>query len=261
MVDAVEDVLIERSGMVTRITLNRPERRNALTVPMMHAIRAAVDGAQNDPDCRLIVLTGAGDRAFCAGADLISDDTPFKPDFSELSLPFADLLRAFHGSSVPILCVVNGACVAGGMGFLGVCDIAIASSTAKFGMPEAKVGIFPMQIVAVLQGLIPERDMRELCITGRIIDADEACGTRLVNRVVPPERLGAEAEAWIDRILTSSPMAIRRGKYALRAMRDMSFEQMIAFAETMVGPMIMTQDAREGIEAFAQKRSPNWPNA
>lgn len=258
--DATDDVLIRRSGQVMHITLNRPQRRNALTVPMMDAIRLAVETAHQD-DCRVIVLTGAGDRAFCAGADLTSDDTPFKPDFAQLSLPFANLLRALQACTLPILCVVNGACVAGGMGFLGICDVAIASSTAKFGMPEAKVGIFPMQIVAVLQGLIPERDMRELCVTGRIIEADEASSIRLVNRVVPPEELGAETDIWIERMIASSPMAIRRGKYAMRAMRDMSFEQMIAFAETMVGPMILTEDAREGMTAFAQKRSPNWPNA
>ncbi len=256
-----EDVVISCMGHVVRVTLNRPERRNALTVPMMDAVREAVEAAQTDPDCRAIVLTGAGDRAFCAGADLSSDDTPFKPDFAQLSLPFANLLRAMQASSLPILCAVNGTCVAGGMGFMGVCDIVIASATAKFGMPEAKVGIFPMQIVAVLQGLIPERDMRELCLTGRIMDAEEANRIRLVNCVVPPDQLEAEIRSWTGMVLAASPMAIRRGKYAMRAMRDMSFEQMIAFAETMVGPMIMTQDAREGLEAFAQKRSPNWPNA
>ena len=259
--DATADVLIERDGPMMRITLNRPERRNALTVPMMDTIRQAVETAHHDPDSRLIVLAGAGDRAFCAGADLTSDDTPFKPDSAQLSLPFANLLRALRSASLPILCVVNGTCVAGGMGFLGICDVAIASSTAKFGMPEAKVGIFPMQIVAVLQGLIPERDMRELCVTGRIIDADEAMRIRLINRVAPADQLVSEADVWIERMLSSSPMAIRRGKYAMRAMRDMSFEQMIAFAETMVGPMILTQDAREGLQAFAEKRSPIWPNA
>jgi enoyl-CoA hydratase/carnithine racemase len=98
-------------------------------------------------------------------------------------------------------------------------------------------------------------------VTGRIIEADEASSIRLVNRIVPPEELGAETDIWIERMIASSPMAIRRGKYAMRAMRDMSFEQMIAFAETMVGPMILTEDAREGMMAFAQKRSPNWPNA
>lgn len=254
------DVVVTRSSGIVRITLSRPERRNAITVPMMRVIRRAIDGAGDDPSTRVIVISAEGDRAFCAGADLNTSDTPFQPNFSETTLPFADLLRSGYSSKVPILCAINGACVAGGMGFLGICDIAIASRSAKFGMPEAKVGIFPMQIIAVLRGLVPARALSDMCLTGRLISADEALEMGLLNRVVEPEMLESAVDEYLQEILAVSPTAVRRGKYALRAMADMSFEQMIAFAETQVTPMILTEDAREGMKAFAEKRPPIWTN-
>lgn len=258
----MEDILLESDSRgVFRVTLNRPERRNAITVAMMGQIADVFRRARQDRSIRAIVITASGNRAFCAGADLTPGDTPFQPDFSELQLPFANLLREGYASPVPVICAFNGACVAGGMGFFGLCDIALAASTARFGMTEVKVGIFPMQIVAVLRDLLPPRLMADLSLTGRLMDADEALRHGLLNAVVPGESLEAEVDRWLDAILAVSPMAIRRGKYAMRAMAAMSFDEMIAFAETQVGPMIMTADAREGMSAFNEKRSPVWPNA
>ncbi|GHF76334.1 enoyl-CoA hydratase-related protein [Seohaeicola zhoushanensis] len=256
-----EVLIAQDSRGVLRITLNRPERRNAITVGMMNAIREAIEATRTDKEARVIVITGAGDRAFCAGADLSAGDTPFKPDFAQLNLPFADLLRAAQGSPVPIVCAFNGACVAGGMGFLGICDFALAANTARFGMPEAKIGLFPMQIVAVLRDLLPYRLMRDLCFTGRLMSAEEALARGIVNTVCPADQLESEVETLIETLLSVSPVAARRGRYALRTMADMTFEQMIAFAETQIGPMILTEDAREGIAAFNEKRDPVWPNA
>lgn len=258
----MDEILISTDdrGVIT-VTLNRPERRNALTVGMMGQMAEVFARARTDRTVRAIVITGAGDRAFCAGADLSPGDTPFKPDFAQMQLPFADLLRAGHDSPVPVICAFNGACVAGGMGFLGLCDIGIATSSARFGMTEVKVGIFPMQIVAVLRDLIPPRLMADLSLTGRLMQADEALACGLLNQVVPPGDLQASVDAWLGRIIAASSIAIRRGKYAMRAMAAMDFTQMIAFAETQVGPMILTEDAREGMRAFNEKRAPVWPNA
>lgn len=255
---AGDGVTVERTADVVYVTLNRPPQRNALTVPMMRAIAGAIEAAGRDGSTRAIVIGGAGDRSFCAGADLTPSGTPFVADFEATRLPFADLLRSAHSSEVPIVCAINGACVAGGMGFLGVCDIAIASRTALFGMPEVKVGLFPMQILAVLRDLIPTRMMADMCLTGRLVTADEALAAGLVNRVVEPDALSASVEAWLDELRQASPVAVRRGKYAMRAMADMSFEQMIAFAETQVSLMSMTEDAREGMKAFLEKRVPAW---
>lgn len=255
-----QEVLVSAADGVVRIVINRPERRNALTETVMAGVGCAIRDASADRDARVIVLTATGDRAFCAGADLTPGDTPFTHDFSRNTLPFADLLRAGMASPLPIVGAINGACVAGGMGLLGICDMAIASSTARFGMPEAKIGIFPMQIVAVLRDLIPPRAMADYCFTGRLFDAHEAMSIGLVNRVVEPEALEEAVSEVARGIAAVSPVAVRRGKYALRAMRDMTFEQMIAFAETQVGPMTLTEDAREGMSAFNEKRPPVWPN-
>lgn len=258
----MDDVLIDTDGRgVITVRLNRPERRNAITVPMMGSIREAIERASTDRSIRLIVITATGDRSFCAGADLSPGDTPFKPDWTRLQLPFANLLRAGFNSAVPIVCAFNGACVAGGTGFLGICDIAVASNSARFGMPESKVGIFPMQIVAVLRDLVPPRLMADLSFTGRLMPADEALRAGIINEVCAPEELEETTARWVDRMLAVSPVATRRGKYALRAMASMTFEQMIAFGETQVGPMIMTEDAKEGMRAFNEKRPPVWPNA
>jgi len=259
MSDPDELVQETRDG-VAFLTINRPQRRNALTNDLMRRLGEAIIAAGRDPEIRAVVLTGAGDKAFCAGADLTPGDTPFQPDFAQLRLPFADFLRAGKNSAVPIIGRINGACMAGGMGLLGVCDIAIAADTARFGLPEVKIGIFPMQVVAVLRDRLPARVLADLSYTGRLVGAAEALTLGLVSRVVPAADLDAATDAVLADIRAASPVAIRRGRYALRAMETMSFDEMIAFAETQVGPMIMTGDAREGLMAFNERRRPAWPN-
>jgi enoyl-CoA hydratase/carnithine racemase len=172
--------------------------------------------------------------------------------------PFADFLRAGKNSSIPIIGRINGDCMAGGMGLLGVCDIAIAAETARFALPEVKIGLFPMQVVAVLRDMLSPRVLADLSYTGRFVPAAEAAQLGLVNRAVPAADLDQAVEESLADIRRASPAALRRGRYALRAMESMSFDEMIAFAETQVGPMILTEDAREGLDAFNQKRKPNW---
>ena len=255
------EVLIDRKDGVITVTMNRPERRNAITVPMMNIIRETILAAGEDRDARVIVLTGKGDRAFCAGADLTPAATPFVSNGPELSLPFANLLRAGHRSEIPIIGAINGLCLAGAMGLLGMCDMVVASRTARFGMPEVKIGLFPMQIVAVLRDVVPPRLFAELCYTGRMISAEEAASFGLVNRLAEPSDLAVATASLVNEVLAVSPMAVRRGKYALRAMAGMSFDQMIAFGEQQIDSMLATADAREGLAAFNEKRAPIWPNA
>lgn len=258
--DQKSELLLEKQDRIARITINRPDRRNALTNPLMSQLGEMIAELGQDSEIRAILLTSAGDKAFSAGADLTPGDTPFQPDFSKNQLPFANLLRAGKNSAVPIVGRINGTCVAGGMGLLGICDLAIAVDTARFGLPEAKIGIFPMQVVAVLRDLISPRVMADLCYTGRLVDAREALEMGLINKVSTPERFDQDVEAMLDDIRAVSPVAVRRGRYALRTMEAMSFEQMIAFAETQVGPMVLTEDAREGMKAFNERRKAVWPN-
>ncbi len=250
------EVIQERRGNVLWLTFDRPAQRNAITASAMEAIGKAITDAGADRTLRAIVITGSGDRAFCAGADL-SGET-FRFDYSEPALPYANLLRAAHASKLPLVARVNGACMAGGMGLMAMCDMAVASSHAKFGLPEVKVGVFPMQVIALLQRIISSRDLYEMCLTGEPIDAQEARQMRLVNYVESPEKLDEKVDWLIARLADKSPAAIRRGRYAMRQVEAMSFPEAISFMECQIGLASLTEDSVEGMTAFREKRAPAW---
>ena len=252
------DLLVQRDRAVLRLTLNRPQRRNAVTNDVMIALRDAFLAASADTSVKVIVLSGAGDKAFCAGADLTPGDTPFKPDFSRLQSPLGELTRAVHACDVPIVGRINGLCLAGGMGLFGMCDMAIAVDTAKFGLPEIKIGIFPMQILTVLRDLIPARVLNRMSMTGQPISAAAALSLGIVNEVVPAAKLDEAVDALVAELVALSPIALRRGKYAMRAVESMNFHEMMSFTETSIPSMIQTEDAREGLAAFNEKRTAQW---
>jgi enoyl-CoA hydratase/carnithine racemase len=236
------------------LTIERPERRNALNADVIRALHEALHRAKSDDTVRAVVLTGAGDEAFCAGADLGAN--AFEFEHATPTSAYADLLRTARTLDVPLVARVNGACMAGGMGLLAMCDLAIASSRAIFGLPEAKVGVFPMQVLAVLQAQVPQRCLVQLCLTGDPIDAARAREIGLINEVA--DDLDGALERLLSRLVSNSPTALRRGLYAMKAMRSMSFEEAIAFGEGQIGLLAMTQDAREGIAAFKERRTPQW---
>jgi enoyl-CoA hydratase/carnithine racemase len=237
------------------LTIDRPERRNALNGAVVQGLTQAIAGAGQTNDLRAIVLTGAGDQAFCAGADLQSGNS-FAFDYSDPYIGYANLLRCARASVVPMIARVNGACMAGGMGLLAMCDMAVAASHAKFGLPEVKVGLFPMQVLSVLQHLLPRRVLTQMCITGESIDAATALAVGLVNSVT--ESLDQGVAKLLESVLKNSPTAIRRGLYALKRLEAMSFEEAAAFTEGQIGLLALTEDAREGMRAFAEKRPPVW---
>lgn len=254
-----EDILlVEKRDHVLRLALNRPERRNALNDDLILRITDIFATASDDPDLRAILLTGAGDKAFCSGADLSPQAATFGFDYAQPVSNYANMLRAARKTMLPVIGRINGFCLAGGMGLLAVCDMAVAASSAKFGLPEVKVGLFPMQVAALMQPLLPSRKFAEMCYTGEMLTAEEALGCGLVNYVVPPEELDAKTDWLLDRVTSKSPSAIRRGKYALAATAGMTFEQAIAHMEAQAGLMPLTEDAREGMAAFAEKRAPKW---
>lgn len=247
-------VLTERREGALWITLNRPDRRNAINNEVIAGIDAGLDAALADPEVKVVVLTGAGDRAFCAGGDL--GGGPFAFDYSQPRSPYGDLLRRSQDYPLPIVAAVNGHCVAGGMGLLAMADIAVAVEGAKFGLPEVKVGLFPMQVMSLLTRLVPRRMIREWSLTGETFDAASAKAHGLLNHVVPADELTAKVEALVASLAARSPSALRRGKYALRALDGMSFDQAISFAEGQLGLMTLTGDAKEGFAAFNEKRDP-----
>ena len=252
-------VLLDKRGAALWITINRPEKRNAVNADVIAGIAKGYRAAHEDAAVRVIVLTGAGDKAFCAGADLQNTGGAFAQDFSKPNVDFADLLRLAQNATKPAIARVNGVCMAGGMGLLCMTDMAVAADNVIFGLPEVKVGVFPMQVLSLLQGIAPRRVVNEWAITGEPFDAKTALAAGLLNHVVPPAELDAKVDWLIGRIIDKSPTAIRRGKYAMRAIASMSFDEAIAYTETQIALLAMTEDAKEGLKAFAEKRKPSWP--
>ena len=253
--NARQELAVQRRGAVLWLTIQREERRNAMSHGVLAAMGDALEGAQSDRSVRAIVITGAGERAFCAGADL-QNAQAFTTDYSEPHGHLAQLLRVAKASTVPLVARVNGACMAGGMGLLAMCDLAVAARHAVFGLPEVKVGVFPAQVLSVLQHLVPRRQLAEMCITGEPISAAEALAYGLVNYV--DDDVDAKLQWLLDRLLDKSPAAIRRGLYTMKKIEAMAFEESMSFTESQIALFTLTEDAKEGQAAFQQKRKPEW---
>lgn len=252
MVD--NELLQQRSDQVLRLTINRPERRNALSPAVVEGITQAIRQADEDRELRAIVITATGDKAFCAGADLQTGKS-FKFDYARPQLGYANMLRAARASHVPLVAYVNGACMAGGMGLMAMCDLVVAAPHVKFGLPEVKVGIFPAQVLSVLQSLLPSRVLNEMCLTGRSIDAQKALQLGLINEI---DDDGAALDRLLNDLCSVSGVAQRRGLYTLKNAEALNFEQAMAFTESQIALFAQTEDAREGLAAFREKRPPVW---
>ena len=252
---AAPELLSKQQDGVLWLTINREERRNAISPGVLAGLADALARADADRSLRAVVLTGAGDKAFCAGADLQSGKS-FKFDYSEPNQSIANLFRLARRLTVPLVARINGACMAGGMGLMAMCDMVVAAPHAIFGLPEVKVGLFPAQVLSVLQHLIGARALAELCITGEPISAQQALQIGLINRV--SEDLDAGVQALLDRFLDKSPAAIRRGLYLMKRTGAMSFEESMAFTESQIALFALTDDAAEGQAAFREKRKPKW---
>ena len=245
----------ELRGSVLWLTITREERRNAMSHGVLAAMAQAIGTAQTDRSVRAIVITGAGSKAFCAGADLQSANA-FTTDYSEPHGHLAQLLRVAKASTIPLIARVNGVCMAGGMGLMSMCDMAVAASHAVFGLPEVKVGVFPAQVLSVLQHLIPRRKLAEMCLTGEPITSAQALEYNLVNYV--DDDVDTKLQWLLDRMLDKSPAAIRRGLYTMKKVEAMAFEESMAFTESQIALFTLTEDAKEGQKAFQEKRKPVW---
>ena len=252
-------VILEKRGHAFWITINRPEKRNAINADVIAGMVRGYRDAHDDPDVRVIVLTGAGEKAFCAGADLQNSGAAFAFDFAKPNGDYADLLRLAQNATKPSIARVGGVCMAGGMGLLCMTDMAVAADHVVFGLPEVKVGVFPMQVLSLLQSIAPRRQVAEWALTGEPFDAPTAQAAGLLNYVVPAAELDSKIDWLVGRLIDKSPTAIRRGKYAMRAIASMSFDESIAYTESQIALLAMTEDAREGLKAFAEKRKPSWP--
>jgi methylglutaconyl-CoA hydratase len=257
MSDNMPAVLHDKRGPAFWITINRPDKRNAINADVITGIRDGYARAHTDPEVRVIVLTAAGEKAFCAGGDL-QPGKGFSFDLSRPNIDYADMLREAQNATLPAIARINGVCMAGGMGLLCMTDLAVAADHVMFGLPEVKVGVFPMQVFSLLQSLAPRRVIREWALSGEPFSAADAKEAGLVNHVVSAAELDAKTDWLIARVTEKSPTAIRRGKYALRAIEAMSFDQAIAYTESQIALLAMTEDAKEGLAAFNEKRKPVW---
>lgn len=249
------ELLADQRGPVLWLTINREDRRNAMNHGVLAGLGEALDRAQGQRELRAIVITGTGSKAFCAGADL-QNAQAFTTDYSEPRGHLAEVLRKAKASHVPLIARVNGACMAGGMGLLAMCDLAVAARHAVFGLPEVKVGVFPAQVLSVLQHLIPRRQLAELCLTGEPLTSAQALAYGLVNYV--DDDVDARLDWLLARLLDKSPAAIRRGLYTMKKIESMAFEESMAFTESQIALFTLTEDAKEGQAAFQEKRKPDW---
>lgn len=257
-----DELILERREAVLWMIVNRPERRNAYTKDLFQRMAETLADAEDDPAVRAVVLTGAGDRAFSTGADLKPDTeyTPLEIDELELVHPAIAYFRAADAFSKPLIARVNGDAMAGGMGTLAMCDLAVAADHARFALPEVRIGLFPSVIVASLRHLIPRRVLMEMALSGEFFDADFAKEVGLVNYVVPAAALDAKVDWLLGRITDKSPTAIRRGKNLLRHMWDMNLDASFAHGQNELAQLFATADHREGLAAFNEKRKPVWPS-
>ena len=256
------DLLIETKKQVQWITINRPDVRNALNDKVLNGIRDGVQQAMDNPDIRAIVLTAAGNRAFCAGGDLKrGGGKVFDFNVSSLESPMISLFKLMETCNIPVIGRINGHVMAGGMGLLCACDMAITTDRALFGTPETKIGLFPMMILTYMLRIIPRRKLLEMCITAEPVKAQEALSLGLVNHVVPEEELDTKVNEMLDLIVTRSPTAIKMGKHAFHAMQDMSIHEAFDHAQMVIPLMSMTDDAKEGFASFNEKRAPDFPGS
>ncbi len=244
---------------VARITLNRPDKRNPIgpltNGELIHAMTAAKDNSA----VRVVILTGAG-KAFSAGGDLgmmsgqgdAGGETPATP------ASLVDLLTTMHGLGKPLIAMVNGHALAGGMGLMVACDLVVASDAATFGTTEIKVGLWPMMITAEITRNIGRKKTLELMMTGKRIDAAEAERIGLINKAVAAEELETETMKLAEEISQRSPAAMALGLHAFYQSQDMELLEALNFLQGELGKVLALEDAAEGIAAFFQKRRPNW---
>lgn len=252
-------VLSRVEGAVAILTLNRPERRNALSPELVAALLDAFAAAGADSAVRAVVLTGAGDKSFCAGGDLGGGMMAEGAHEAWRGRGrFADLLLAMHRLGKPIIAAVQGDALGGGFGLAMGCDMVVVAAEARLGTPEIKVGLFPMIILAELIRNVPRKALSEMIYTGRYITPEEARAWGLVNRVVPKESVLASALELASAVARHSPAVLKLGKDAVNLCEDLAFEPALRLLHGQLEANLMTEDAMEGIGAFLARREPEW---
>jgi len=248
-----DTLIYQVKNSVASLVIDRQPQRNALTHDIISLFLTRLDEAEGDPSVRAVSITGAGDKAFCSGADLAGAAAG---DMGRAFADYARLLKRISSFPKPTLAMVNGYCMAGGMGLMLACDMVIARPTAKFGAPEVNVGLWPMMIGALIYRNAPKKKAMEMILTAKKLTAAQAMEMGLITRVAAPERLNDEAAEILAGLVSRSPIGIRLGKRAFYEMEDMPFEEALDFLSGKIAEVASTDDAKEGVMAFIEKRPP-----
>ncbi|MBU1319015.1 MAG: enoyl-CoA hydratase/isomerase family protein [candidate division Zixibacteria bacterium] len=250
----------ERLHGVGRITFSRPEIHNAFNGVMIDELYDLFDRLNRDKGVRVVVLTGEG-KSFCAGADLnwmrAVKDYSYEKNFSE-SLKLAEVFHLIYSCPKPVVGRINGAAIGGGTGFVAVCDIAIASTNAVFSFSEVKIGVVPACISPYVIKRVGEGRAREFFLTGERLTTDQALQSGLINRAVPPEDLDAEVDAMVAQLISSGPKALKCCKDLLDTVSDQSLQDAKIHTARVIANLRKSDEGQEGMDAFLNKRKPNW---
>jgi enoyl-CoA hydratase len=255
---SLEQVLLTSAGHIATVTLDRPDQRNPLSATMLRDLASALRWCQNEAEVRVVILTGAG-RVFCAGADLSSfdGDTSAIEKFRSRDL-FVDLFVLMAELSKPIVGRINGHALAGGFGLACSCDILVAVDTATFATPEINVGIWPMMIQAILSRSVPRKVLLEMEMLGDRWTAAQLQSLGVVNRVVRREQLDSTVDEIAGQLARKSPIAMRLGRDSFYRQQDMDFRAAMHYLHGQFLLVSQTEDSREGIKAFFEKREPEF---
>jgi enoyl-CoA hydratase len=245
-------IRVDDRGPVARITLDRPDKRNPIGPATCGELVAAFTALKASAEVRVVVLTGAG-AVFSAGGDLSAMGKIEGP-----SATLVELFTTMHELGKPIIAMVNGHALAGGLGLMVACDLVVASDQAQFGTTEIAVGLWPMMITAEITRSVGRKKTLEMMLTGAKLSAQDALAAGLVNRIVPAAELEAATMQLANDIAERSPAAIRLGLHAFYRSQDMELEPQLRYLQAELGRVLALEDAAEGITAFLQKRKPVW---
>ncbi len=247
------DVVYALKEGVACLTINREAKRNSLSISAVELFHEYLDKIRDEADVRAVLVTGAGEKAFCSGGDLAGGTGEGKVDPFQ---NYADLLKKIVSFPKPTVARVNGYCLAGGMGLMLACDIVVAKKSSKFGTPEVNVGLWPMMIGALIFRNAMRKRAMEMILLGDRMTAEEALGMGLVTRVVEDADLDNEVDKVTKVLAGKSPIGMKIGKEAFYTMADMGFEEALDFLSGKIAEVASTEDAIEGITAFIEKRDP-----
>ena len=250
-----DEVRYELRASAAWLTIDREAQRNTLTLAAVEQLLEHLDRAEADPAVRAVCLTGAGEEVFCAGADLSALGSP---GAGAGPARYAALLKRLRALGKPLVARVNGHCLAGGLGPMLACDVAVARQGIRLGVPEVTVGLFPMMAAALLLRDGLRKKVLELVYTGEPVTAREAEAAGLLSRVVPDGELDAAVEKVLSRIAAAAPLAAQLGRRALAEAEGPHLDRALDLLAGRLGDLLATEDAAEGLSAFLEKRPPRW---